>query len=56
MLYFSSRNRNQASGVDRCSSSTYSHAGAPPALRRIAYSRSDSLSLRRSSMKLTDCQ
>ena len=55
MLYFSRRSRNHRSGVDWCSSSTYSHAGAPSALRRIAYSRSDSLSRRRPSMKLTDC-
>ena len=52
MLYFSRRSRNHGSGVDWCSSSTYSHAAAPSALRRIAYSRSDSLSRRRSSMKL----
>ena len=55
MLYFSSRSRNHGSGVDRCSSSTYSHAGSPPAVRSIAYSRSDSLSRRRSSMKLAGC-
>ena len=37
------------------SSGPHSHAAARSALRRIAYSRSDSLSRRRSAMKLTDC-